>query len=154
MRTLDFAPLWRSTIGFDHLFDLADHLRQSAEETFPPYNIGRSGEDSYRIIMAVAGFAPEQLNLTYENNQLMIVAEKPEHDAREYLHKGIGARAFQRRFELADHVRVVNAALENGVLTINLLRELPEAMKPRRSEVVYRSKAATETSQIGNEQAA
>jgi molecular chaperone IbpA len=133
MRTFDFAPLWRSTIGFDHLADLVDaSLRQATDDNYPPYNIERSGEDAYRITLAVAGFAPEDILVTAEQNTLTVEGKKAEKDEREFLYRGIANRPFRRVFNLADYVQVKNAHLKDGVLTIDLVREVPEAMKPRR----------------------
>ena len=134
MRTsFDFAPLWRSTIGFDHLADLVDStLRQATEDNYPPYNIERSGEDHYRISLAVAGFGPRDITVTAEQNALTIEGKKPETTAREYLYQGIAARPFRRVFNLADYVQVKQASFQDGLLIIDLVREVPEAMKPRR----------------------
>jgi molecular chaperone IbpA len=133
MRTIDFAPLWRSTIGFDHLADLVDSsLRQATDDNYPPYNIERSSEDHYRITLALAGFAPEDVNVTAEQNTLTIEGRKTGKDEREYLYQGIAARPFRRVFNLADYVQVKQASFKDGLLTIDLAREIPEAMKPRR----------------------
>ena len=131
--TFDFAPLWRSTIGFDHLADLVDStLRQAGEENYPPYNIERFGEDQYRITLAVAGFGANDITVTAEQNTLTIEGKKPESASGEYLYQGIAARPFRRVFNLADYVQVKQAAFQDGLLVIDLLREIPEAMKPRR----------------------
>jgi molecular chaperone IbpA len=131
--TFDFAPLWRSTIGFDRLFDLADAAqRLGGEDHYPPYNIERVGDDRYQISLAVAGFSPDDIAITAEQNVLTIEGRKPDKEAREYLYQGISARHFKRQFNLADHVQVTSAAFENGLLRIELVREIPEAMKPRR----------------------
>src|SRR5687768_10466096 len=135
MRTFDFSPLWRSTVGFDHLADLVDaSLRQAADDNYnyPPYNIERAGEDAYRITLALAGFAAEDIAVTAEQNALTIEGRKAGKDEREYLYQGIAARPFRRVFNLADHVKVNSAAFKDGMLTIELVREIPEAMKPRR----------------------
>lgn len=133
MRTFDFTPLWRSTVGFDHLADLVESsLRQATDEHYPPYNIERSSEDHYRITLALAGFAPEDVLVTAEQNMLTIEGKKPGQDDREYLYQGIAARPFRRAFNLADYVRVTQASFKDGLLTIELAREIPEAMKPRR----------------------
>jgi molecular chaperone IbpA len=135
MRTsLDFSPLYRSSIGFDRLFSLLENADQAVDH-WPPYDIVRTGEDSYRIVMAVAGFRSDDLSITRQPNLLVVAGAKPgeaREDRGEYLHRGIAGRAFERRFELADHVEVTAASLENGLLSIALKRELPEAMKPRR----------------------
>jgi molecular chaperone IbpA len=134
--TLDFAPLWRSTIGFDHLADLVDStLRQAGEDNYPPYNIERSGEDQYRITLAVAGFAVNDITVTAEQNALTIEGRKPVSATGEYLYQGIAARPFRRVFNLADYVQVKQAAFQDGLLVIDLLREIPEAMKPRRIQI-------------------
>lgn len=131
--TFDFAPLWRSTIGFDHLFDLVDAAQQAgSEDNYPPYNIERLGEDRYQISLAVAGFSPDDIVVTAEQNVLTIEGQKAEKEQREYLYRGISARHFKRQFNLADYVQVKSAAFENGLLRIELAREVPEAMKPRR----------------------
>ena len=133
MRTLDFSPLWRSTIGFDHLADLVDSsLRQASDDNYPPYNIERSSEDHYRITLALAGFAPEDVSVTAEQNMLTIEGKTQAKDQREYLYQGIAARPFRRMFNLADYVQVKAATFKDGLLTIDLAREVPEAMKPRR----------------------
>jgi molecular chaperone IbpA len=133
MRTYDFSPLWRSTIGFDHLADLVDNsLRQATDDHYPPYNIERSSEDAYRITLALAGFAPEDVAVTAEQNTLAIEGKKTSRDEREYLYQGIAARPFRRVFNLADYVQVRQASFKDGLLVIDLVREIPEAMKPRR----------------------
>ena len=133
MRTFDFTPLWRSTIGFDHLADLVDSsLRQATDDTYPPYNIERSSEDHYRITLALAGFAPEDVTVTAEQNTLTIEGKTADKAQREYLYQGIAARPFRRIFNLADYVQVKEAAFKDGLLTIDLAREVPEAMKPRK----------------------
>ena len=133
MRTYDFAPLWRSTVGFDRLFDLAQAAAQHAgEDNYPPYNIERLGEDSYQISLAVAGFSPDEISITAEQNVVTIEGNKPEKAEREFLYRGISTRHFKRQFNLADYVQVKNASFDNGLLKIELVREIPEAMKPRR----------------------
>jgi molecular chaperone IbpA len=139
MRHFDFTPLYRSTVGFDRLFTLLDQV--SGQETgngYPPYNIERTGENSYRISIAVAGFAEADLHVELKENALSVRGEKAPVDAADmpsYLHQGIAARAFERRFQLADHVQVTGARLEHGLLHIDLKREIPEAMKPRRIDI-------------------
>lgn len=137
MRTVfDFSPLYRSSIGFDRIFDALEAAnRQDPAGNWPPYDIVKTGDDDYRITMAVAGFARDELTITYEPNLLMVSGQKAGQDNGQYLHHGIAERAFQRRFELADHVKVLAADLENGLLTVDLKRELPEEMKPRRIEI-------------------
>ncbi|MEK0083830.1 Hsp20 family protein [Benzoatithermus flavus] len=137
MRTVfDFSPLFRSSIGFDRVFDLLENAtRFQTTDSWPPYNIEKMGEDQYRIVMAVAGFAPDELNITVEPNLLVVSGEKKVDENVQYLHRGIAAGSFERRFELADFVQVKDASLDNGILTIQLVRELPEEMKPRRIEI-------------------
>jgi molecular chaperone IbpA len=128
----DFAPLYRSSIGFDRVFNLLNNAqRLQAVDTWPPYDIVKTGENEYRIQMALAGFAQTDLDISQERNVLIVKGQKAEEKDGEYLHRGIAGRAFERRFELADHVRVENASLTNGLLSIELKREIPEAMKPR-----------------------
>ena len=134
--TFDFAPLWRSTIGFDHLAGLVDSaLRQATEDNYPPYNIERSGEDHYRITLAVAGFGADDITVTAEQNALTIEGRKPDKAAGEFLYQGIAARPFRRVFNLADYVQVKQASFQDGLLIIDLVREVPEAMKPRRIQI-------------------
>ncbi|MDQ4062141.1 MAG: Hsp20 family protein [Pseudomonadota bacterium] len=143
MRTFDFAPLSRSSVGFDRLFDLLeDTLRFEPEDHFPPYNIERTGEDVYRIVLAVAGYTPDEITITAQQNMLTVAGRKAEKQGGEFFHRGISGRAFERRFSLADHVKVTNAGLENGLLVIELVREVPEAMKPRRIEIGSGTKQA------------
>ena len=132
MRTYDFSPLWRSTVGFDRLFDLAESAQRATEDHYPPYNIERVGGDSYQISLAVAGFSPDEISITAEQNVVTIEGSKPEEADREFLYRGISTRQFKRQFNLADYVQVKNASFDNGLLKIELVREIPEAMKPRR----------------------
>ena len=134
MRTYDLSPLWRSTIGFDHVFNLLDDQAHwsGEDQHYPPYNIERTGEDHYRIALALAGFAPADIAITAEQNVLTIEGSNSDKGEREYLYRGISARPFKRVFKLADHVEVTGASFENGLLKIDLVREIPEAMKPRR----------------------
>lgn len=139
MRHFDLSPLYRSTVGFDRLFSLLDSLGH-VENTpsYPPYNIERRGKNAYRITMAVAGFGENDLNIEIKENSLTIRGTKNEAgDAPQFeiLHQGIAARTFERRFQLAEHVEVTGASLENGLLHVDLMRELPEAMKPRTIEI-------------------
>jgi molecular chaperone IbpA len=134
MRTFDFAPLYRSTVGFDRLFSMLDQVGGvDAAPTYPPYNIERTGENAYRITVAVAGFGENELSLEAKENTLTIRGEKAKNaePAGEILYQGIAARTFERRFQLADYVQVKGASLENGLLHVDLEREIPEAMKPR-----------------------
>lgn len=150
--TFDFAPLWRSTIGFDHLAGLVDGaLRHTSEDNYPHYNIERSGENHYRISLAVAGFGADDINVTAEQNALTIEGRKPEKTPGEYLYQGIAARPFRRVFNLAEHVQVKQASFKDGLLIIDLVREVPEAMKPRRIEI---ASGASSPSQIEQKQAA
>ncbi|MBO0661513.1 Hsp20 family protein [Jiella sp. MQZ9-1] len=138
MRHVDFAPLYRSTVGFDRLFSMLDGLSQPDNvQTYPPYNIERTGEDAYRITMAVAGFDESELSIESRENTLTVTGEKAEtgDDTTETLYRGIAGRAFERRFQLADHVEVKGANLKNGLLHIDLVRVIPEAMKPRKIEI-------------------
>ena len=132
MRTYDFAPLWRSSIGFDRLFDLLDETQRAAEDTYPPYNIERLGEDRYQISLALAGFGPDEITITAEQNVLTVEGRKGEKEQHEYIYQGISARPFKRQFNLADYVQVKSASFDNGLLRVELFREIPEAMKPRR----------------------
>ena len=135
MRTFDLAPLYRSTVGFDRLFSMLDGFE--AAPGYPPYNIERTGENDYRISVAVAGFAENELSLEVKEDTLTIKGEKQvkEENDGEVLYQGIAARAFERVFQLADHVQVKNAALENGLLHVDLVREIPEAKKPRQNPI-------------------
>jgi molecular chaperone IbpA len=145
MRSFDFAPLYRATVGFDRIADLMDRALTAdvAQPTYPPYNIEKTAEDAYRISIAVAGFTPDELNVEVRDGSLFVSARKTTEDAeRSYLHRGIATRAFERRFALADHVRVAGAVHEHGMLHLDLIRETPEALKPRRIEI-GRSVSAT-----------
>jgi molecular chaperone IbpA len=136
MRHVDFSPLYRSTVGFDRLFSLLDTLGQpDAAQSYPPYNIEKTGENAYRITMAVAGFSEDEIQIEVHRNALSVKAEKTEETAEEgteTLYRGIASRAFERRFQLADHMEVRGAALKNGLLHIDLKREVPEELKPRK----------------------
>lgn len=138
MRNFDLAPLYRATVGFDQIADLMDRVLASdvTQPSYPPYNIEKTGDDAWRISVAVAGFSDDELNVEIRENALIVSARKtPEDTDRTYLHRGIATRAFERRFHLADHVRATGAAHENGMLHIDLIREVPEALKPRRIEI-------------------
>lgn len=135
MRHIDYTPLYRTSVGFDRLFSLLDNVTaQTNADAYPPYNIERTSDDAYRITMAVAGFSESGLDIETKDRVLTVKGGKAEDNREnvEILHQGIAARAFERRFQLADHVEVVNAALEHGLLHIDLVREVPEAMKPRK----------------------
>jgi molecular chaperone IbpA len=134
MRTVDLNPLWRSSVGFDRLLDLIDEsARWTGEENhYPPYNIERTEEDHYQVSLALAGFTPDEVSITAEQNVLTIEGRKAEKGEHQYLYQGISARPFRRVFNLADYVEVRGASFEGGLLKIDLVREVPEAMKPRR----------------------
>ncbi len=132
----DFSPLYRSMIGADRMASLVEAAMRHEGEAFPPYDIEKTGEDSYRITIAAAGFAPHELELTAQPNLLVVAGRKAGNDdVKNYLHRGIAARAFERRFDLADYVVVKDAAFVNGLLSIELAREVPEALRPRRIEI-------------------
>jgi molecular chaperone IbpA len=136
MRTIDFSPLYRSVVGFDRLADLLDAATTETANGYPPYNIERTAENAYRIEIAVAGFKPEDLNIEVKENLLTVQGRKVANDeAKRYLHRGLAERNFERRFQLADYVVVTDAQLADGLLSISLKRELPEALKPRRIEI-------------------
>lgn len=152
MRTYDFSPLYRSAVGFDRLASLLEAAATSeAASGYPPYNIETTGENAYRIEIAVAGFRPEDLSIEVKENLLTVQGKKPANDAaRRYLHRGLAERNFERRFQLADYVVVTDASLADGLLSISLKRELPEQLKPRRIEI----SAAPSASLIEGEKAA
>lgn len=141
MRTFDLAPLYRATVGFDRIADMMDRVLAAdiAQPTYPPYNIEKTSENGYRISIAVAGFAADDLAIDVKENALLVAArragEETAETGRSFLHRGIATRAFERRFQLADHVRVTGATHADGMLHIDLLREVPEALKPRRIEI-------------------
>ena len=145
MRTFDFAPLYRSTVGFDRMFSMLDQFEgvEDSGSNYPPYNIERTGENAYRISVAVAGFTDADLSIDTNENRLAIRGEKQANDGektRDVLYQGIAARTFERSFQLADHVEVKGASLENGLLHVDLVREIPEAMKPRSIPIASSSK--------------
>ncbi len=147
MRTYDFAPLYRSSVGFDQLANLMDRVLTNdvSQPSYPPYNIEKTAEDAYRISLAVAGFGSEDLSIEVKENALLVTAKKgAESTERTYLHRGIATRAFERRFHLADHVRVTGASHTDGMLHIDLQREIPEALKPRRIEIANGSTKSVE----------
>ena len=133
MRNYDFSPLYRSTVGFDRMFRMLDSANNVDGQSYPPYNIERTGENAYRVTMAVAGFSDADLSIEAKENVLTVKGEQQQDDQKdaEFLHRGIAARAFERRFQLAEHVEVRDATLENGLLHVDLVREIPEAKKPR-----------------------
>ncbi|MBJ7311063.1 Hsp20 family protein [Rugamonas sp. CCM 8940] len=134
MRTFDLTPLYRSAIGFDRVAQLLNEAqRGDAQPSYPPYNIELVSEDNYRIVMALAGFDRAEIDITFERDSLQVVGRKQRDSVeRTYLHRGIAARDFEQRFQLANHVKVTGAAFDNGMLTIELVREIPEALKPRK----------------------
>ena len=139
MRTYDFSPLYRSTVGFDRMAAMLDNVMSNdvGGQTYPPYNIEKTGDDAYRITVAVAGFSESELGIEVRDGQLVISGKKAEEQDGQatYLHRGIATRAFERRFQLADHVRATGAVCENGLLHVDLVREVPEALKPRKIEI-------------------
>jgi molecular chaperone IbpA len=141
MRTFDFTPLYRSTVGFDRLFDVLDN---SVRSDWPPYDIEKLSDDEYRISMAVAGFKQSEIEITQQGSDLLVVGQKqaPE-DGRQLLHRGIATRSFKQVFSLADHVKVASATIEDGLLAISLFREVPEQLKPRKIEIGQSASAAS-----------
>ncbi len=137
MDGFDFSPLFRSTIGFDRLMRMADAAtRPEVGNSYPPYNIEVTGENAYRLTVAVAGFAAEELDITIKESVLQVSGRsKKEDDGSKFLHRGLARRAFERRFDLADHIKVMGASLENGLLHVDLVREVPETLKPRKVEI-------------------
>ena len=137
MRSLDFSPLFRNSVGFDRMAHLMDSLANEPTNSYPPYNIEAAGEDEYRVTMAVAGFGENDIEITTQNGQLLVAGRirRDEDDVRNFLHRGIAERAFERRFNLAEHVVVNGAQLENGLLHIALVREIPEEKKPRKISI-------------------
>ncbi|ABD86334.1 Hsp20 family protein [Rhodopseudomonas palustris] len=158
MRTFDLTPFYRSTVGFDRLFSLLDQASgEAAAPGYPPYNIERSGENDYRISVAVSGFSPAELSIVTKENTLTIRGEKAAPEAgntAEVLYRGIAARAFERAFQLADYVTVKNATLENGLLHVDLVREIPEAKKPRNIPISTQAPAQPQVIENDNQKAA
>jgi len=154
--TFDFSPLFRSSVGFDRLVNALEAAsRVESIDNWPPYDIAKTGEDDYRITMAVAGFSEDELSVTQEQNMLLVAGKKSADENAQYLHRGIAGRSFQRRFQLADHVRVEGATLVNGLLTIDLRREIPEEMKPRRIAIsAHGSTMQIEASSLTNDKIA
>ncbi|SDX45166.1 Hsp20 family protein [Roseicitreum antarcticum] len=147
MRNFDPTPLYRATVGFDRVADMLDRVMTTdvAQPTYPPYNIEKTDENAYRISIAVAGFGPDDLNVEVKENALHITARREEQEeGRTYLHRGIATRAFQRRFQLADHMRVTGAEHIDGMLHVDLIREMPEALKPRRIEIARPANATAQ----------
>lgn len=150
MKPFDLTQFWRSTVGFDRLFDLVQETaRMAGEDTYPPYNIQRTGEDEYQIVLALAGFTPDEITVTAEQNVLTVEGRKGEQGEHHYLYQGISVRPFRRVFNLADFVKVKGASFEGGLLKIDLVREVPEAMKPRRIPI-----SATNQTHIEHKKAA
>jgi molecular chaperone IbpA len=135
----DFAPLWRSGIGFDHLFDVLGQAAKAEIGTYPPYDIEKTGEDAYRLTLALAGWQPGEISIVTEPNLLVVSGNKGQGDGADFLYRGIPSGSFERRFNLAEYVTVSGANLHNGLLTIDLVREVPEAMKPRRIPIAGNS---------------
>jgi molecular chaperone IbpA len=135
MATIDFTPLYRSTIGFDRLPSLLSRALERDESSYPPYNIEKTGDDAYRIVMALAGFGRDDLSIVTERNRLIVRGEVKDKPETTYLHRSIGQRAFERVFDLADHIHVTGASMRDGLLEIDLKLELPDALKPRRIEI-------------------
>ena len=150
MRSFDYAPLYRSTVGFDRLFDMLDN---SVRSDWPPYNIEKTGDNDYRITMAIAGFSPEEVELTQHGPELIVIGQKqPEEGDRQILHRGMATRNFKQVFKLADYVKVAAATLENGLLSVDLVREIPEELRPRRIGIgTSTSEQPTPTKQIGQD---
>ncbi len=138
MTRYDLSPLFRSTVGFDRLARLVDSATRldDAAVTYPPYNIEKTGEDAYRVTMAVAGFTSDELDIVLHENALTVSGKGKENEQGEFLHRGIARRAFERRFQLADHIKIAGATLANGLLDIELVRQVPEQLKPRKIEIV------------------
>jgi len=148
MRGFDYSPFYRATVGFDRVFDLLDSVAgQSTGNGYPPYNIEKTAENAYRIVMAVAGFAEGELNVTQKENELLVTGQTAPNgeNEKQFLYRGIAGRNFERRFQLADHVKVSGAKLANGLLTIELQREIPEEKKPRAIEIKAEGKPAALT---------
>ena len=131
----DFAPLWRSGIGFDHVVDLLGQAANAKADNYPPYDIEKTGEDAYRLTLAIAGWTPDEITVTAEPNVLVVSGQQADPDGKQYLYRGIPAAGFERRFNLADHVQVRDARMTDGLLTIDLVREVPEAKKPRKISI-------------------
>jgi len=148
MRTYDFSPLWRSTVGFDRMFDLINNEVPNVQDTYPPYDIERTGDESYRISVALAGFAPEHVTVTSRQNRLTITGKRNDDGTRNYIFHGISMRGFERHFGLADYVEVEGATFDNGLLHVDLVRRVPEAMKPRRIEISMGGSTARETERL------
>ena len=153
MRTnFDFAPFRRSTVGFDRLFELLENGSSLlSPDNYPPFDIEQDGDDRYRITLAVAGFRPDEIDITAKQNLLVVSAQKSEESERKYVHRGIAARSFERRFALGDYVQVRGAEMKDGLLTIELVREIPEEMKPRKIEIGGSAGQAITDQRAGND---
>ena len=144
----DFAPLWRSGIGFDHLFDMLGQAAKADQaDNYPPYDIEKTGADAYRVTLAVAGWKPDEITVTAEPNVLVVSGQQTEPEGKQYLYRGLPLVVFERRFNLADHVQVREARMADGLLTIDLMREIPEALKPRRIQIANSKPPETEHQQ-------
>jgi molecular chaperone IbpA len=155
MRTCDFTPLWRSTIGFDRLFDLINKsVTSNGPGAYPPYDIVRTGEEKYRIVFAMAGFSPEEVTVTTQQNLLLVAARHADKPHQDFIHRGISCRAFERRISLADYVQVESANYENGLLLIDLVRRALEARKPRRIEIDCSRNAKAKAKPVQKEEVA
>ena len=142
MRNIDFAPFARSAIGFEHLFDRLNDRSYDYGEGYPPYNIVRKDDDRFQITLALAGFSPDDITITSKESQLTITGERPTTEQGEYVYQGISGREFERRFSLADYVEVENASFEHGLLKIDLVRQVPDRMKPKRIPIGNQAKLA------------
>ncbi|OWW00292.1 Hsp20 family protein [Rhizobium sp. R693] len=151
----DYTPLFRSSVGFDRVFNLLENAQRARSVSdWPPYDIVKTGDDSYRISIAVAGFARDDLDITFQSNLLTVTGKKQDTTAEAYLHRGIASRPFEHRFELADHVRVNGAELVNGLLSVDLIREIPEALKPRKIDIEIDPALPAQAAQIEGQKAA
>ena len=148
MRTYDFSPLWRSTVGFDRMFDLINNEVPNVQDTYPPYDIERTGDESYRISVALAGFAPEQITVTVQQNRLTVAGKKRNENKENYVFRSISTRGFERHFGLADYVEVEGATFDNGLLHVDLMRRVPEAMKPHRIAISVGHHTVRETKRL------
>jgi molecular chaperone IbpA len=152
MRTnFDFTPFRRATVGFDRLFDLLESGNSLAGENYPPFDLEQDGEDRYRITLAVAGFRQDEIDITAKQNLLIVTGRKQDQDERNYVHRGIAARSFERRFVLGDYVQVKGAEMKDGLLSIELAREIPDEMKPRKIEIGGGSSPSITDQRVGND---
>ena len=152
MRTnFDFTPFRRATVGFDRLFDLLESGNSFSGENYPPFDLEQDGEDRYRITLAVAGFRQDEIDITAKQNLLIVSGRKQDQDERKFVHRGIAARSFERRFVLGDYVQVKGAEMKDGLLSIELAREIPDEMKPRKIEIGGGSSASITDQRVGND---